>query len=54
MPIPNFQKILLPLLKETNIDGIELAELMMSNNLGVSTENIYELKKIDTDYFIEE
>lgn len=36
------------------IDGIELAELMMSNNLGVSTENIYELKKIDTDYFIEE
>ncbi len=36
------------------IDGIELAELMMANNLGVSTENIYELKKVDTDYFIEE
>ena len=36
------------------IDGIELAELMISNNLGVSTESTYELKKIDIDYFIEE
>ena len=36
------------------IDGIELAELMMANNLGVSTENVYELKKIDSDYFIED
>jgi restriction system protein len=33
------------------IDGYELAELMIDNNVGVSTVSIYEIKKIDSDYF---
>ena len=35
------------------IDGIELAKLMIEYNLGVSVENIYEIKKIDSDFFEE-
>lgn len=33
------------------IDGLQLANLMIDYNLGVSTAVIYELKKIDSDYF---
>ncbi len=33
------------------IDGDELAALMLDNNVGVSTVGMYEVKKIDTDYF---
>ncbi len=33
------------------IDGRQLAELMMEHNLGVSADAIYEVKKIDLDYF---
>ncbi len=36
------------------IDGVGLAELMIENNLGVSTQYIYEIKRIDSDYFDEE
>ncbi len=36
------------------IDGMQLAQYMIEFNVGVSTETIYEVKKIDTDYFIEE
>ncbi len=36
------------------IDGDQLVELMMENDLGVSTVASYHVKKIDTDYFIEE
>ena len=36
------------------IDGEQLAELMIDYNVGVSTVTIYELKKIDYDYFTEE
>lgn len=36
------------------IDGMQLAQYMIEFNVGVSTEIIYEVKKIDTDYFIEE
>ena len=36
------------------IDGKRLAQLMIDFNVGVSTEAIYELKRIDTDYFAEE
>ena len=35
------------------IDGITLANLMIEHNLGVSTLQTYELKKIDNDYFEE-
>jgi len=36
------------------IDGAELAKLMIDYNVGVSVTAIYELKKIDSDYFVEE
>lgn len=36
------------------IDGEQLAQLMIDYNLGCTTQQIYELKKIDTDYFGEE
>ncbi len=36
------------------IDGRELAEYMLDLGLGVSTRATYELKRIDSDYFIEE
>jgi restriction system protein len=36
------------------IDGQQLAELMIDNNVGVSPVATYEVKKIDSDYFIEE
>lgn len=36
------------------IDGGQLAELMIDHNLAVSTINIFEIKRIDTDYFTDE
>ena len=36
------------------IDGDMLAQLMIENNVGVSTIINYEVKKIDSDYFVEE
>jgi restriction system protein len=36
------------------IDGEELAELMVDFNVGVNIEASYEIKRIDSDYFIEE
>ena len=36
------------------IDGAALAKLMIENNIGVSISANYELKRIDTDYFVEE
>ena len=36
------------------INGRRLAELMIQNNIGVSVKNVYEIKKIDSDYFDEE
>lgn len=36
------------------IDGETLAQLMIDHGVGVSTVNIYELKKVDSDYFSEE
>ena len=35
------------------IDGRQLAELMIEYNVGVSTVKTYELKRVDSDYFIE-
>lgn len=35
------------------IDGERIAELMIDHNVGVSSVASYELKKIDTDYFLE-
>lgn len=36
------------------IDGQTLAQLMIEHNVGVSTVNTYEVKKVDSDYFAEE
>ena len=33
------------------IDGEQLAELMIDNNLGVTTQYSYEIKRMDSDYF---
>ena len=35
------------------IDGSELARYMIEYNVGVSTKHIYEIKRIDSDYFEE-
>ena len=36
------------------IDGDDLADLMIDFNVGVSVEAAYEIKRIDSDYFLEE
>ena len=43
-----------PALKIAKIDGQQLAEYMIKYNIGVSTKKIYEIKRIDTDYFEDE
>lgn len=35
------------------IDGVHLADYMIQYNIGVSTKQIYEIKKIDSDFFAE-
>jgi restriction system protein len=36
------------------IDGNRLADLMIEHGVGVSTDASYEIRKMDTDYFVEE
>ncbi len=36
------------------IDGAELARLMIEHSVGVTIENVYEVKRVDSDYFLEE
>jgi restriction system protein len=36
------------------IDGRELAEYMIDLNVGVTSKAVYEVKRIDSDYFVEE
>jgi restriction system protein len=35
------------------IDGNDLAELMIRHNVGVRIKDVYDLKKLDEDYFVE-
>ena len=35
------------------MDGRQLAEFMIDHNIGVSTLKTYEIKRVDSDYFIE-
>ena len=35
------------------IDGEDLAGLMIDHNIGVSPVSVYEIKRIDSDYFSE-
>lgn len=41
-------------MKVVLIDGRELAQLMIENNLGVNVKEVYKVKQVDTDYFVEE
>ena len=41
-------------MKVVLIDGRELAQLMIENNLGVNVKEVFEVKQVDTDYFIED
>ena len=41
-------------IKVVLIDGVELARLMVENNLGCSVKQVYEIKHIDSDYFTED
>lgn len=36
------------------INGEQLTELMLEHNLGVSTKQVFEIKALDTDYFLED
>ena len=36
------------------VDGSALTKLMIKHNVGVSLEQVYEVKRIDTDFFTEE
>ena len=36
------------------INGNQLAQLMIEHNIGVSTVKTYEIKRVDSDYFIED
>lgn len=36
------------------VDGVALTRLMIKHNVGVSIEEVYEVKKIDTDFFTDE
>lgn len=36
------------------IDGARLADLMIENNLGVSASQVFALKRLDTDFFVED
>lgn len=41
-------------IKVVLIDGSELAQLMVENNLGCSVKQVYEVKQLDSDYFSED
>lgn len=41
-------------IKVVLVDGRELAGMMIENNLGVASKQIYEVKNIDNDYFAED
>ena len=36
------------------VDGIALTKLMIKHNVGVSVEHVYEVKRLDSDFFAEE
>ena len=36
------------------IDGVKLSEFMIENNVGVSLAQSYSIKRIDSDYFLED
>ncbi|MGF0335061.1 restriction system protein [Pseudomonas sp. NFACC19-2] len=41
-------------IKVVLIDGVALARMMVEHNLGCSVKQVYEVKQLDSDYFIED
>lgn len=41
-------------MKVVLIDGRELAQLMIEHNLGVNIKEVFQVKQLDTDYFVED
>lgn len=41
-------------IKVVLIDGITLTRLMIKHNVGVSVEHVYEIKRVDSDFFSDE
>lgn len=41
-------------IKVVLIDGLELARLMVENNLGCNVKQVYEVRQLDSDYFVED
>jgi restriction system protein len=41
-------------IKVVLIDGVELARLMVENNLGCNVKQVYKIKQLDSDYFAED
>jgi restriction system protein len=38
-------------IKVVLVDGLALTNLMIDHGVGVTTESVYEIKRIDSDYF---
>ena len=38
-------------IKVVLLDGLALTNLMIDHGVGVTTESVYEVKKVDSDYF---
>ena len=36
------------------VDGVQLAALMIDHGVGVTTESVFEVKRVDSDYFVAE
>lgn len=62
IPVPDFQSLKLQGARDdvgriskriVLIDGVELSVLMVRNGVGVRTRTVYEVKRVDEDYFSE-
>jgi restriction system protein len=57
MPIPDYQKTMLPFLispKIVLIDGLTLAQYMIDYDIAVSKVKSFEIKRKDSDFFVED
>lgn len=52
MAVPKYNELYAVFL-ESLVDGKRLTELMIEFDVGVSTQKIYKLKRIDNDFFNE-
>ena len=49
MPVPDYQSLMLPVLKAL-ADGAELARLMVEYNIGMRTRIRHAIKRVGEDY----